>query len=434
MKTDSFYKNILPFLPLLAVYVVLILVFSADALRGDESRYLSYVENLLRGFYTDRANPDLSNGPGYPLVLLPFIFLDLPLIIPKLFNAIFLVLGLYYFYRTLQFYINDKYSLLIALLLGIYPPLLRWMIFLYTESIVFMLMTALIYHFCYMFKREQHWWKSMFWASLLLGFLILTKIIFFQVTVLCALLALVGFTLKRSRNYKQVLFVFGGAMVFISPYLFYAFSVTGKPFYLGTRGGEILYHRSSPYDDEWGNWFSENYVLNPEQINEQDDSPYGDISQLSANHRDFYLSIQSLSNMEKDSAFKARAIENMKAYPQKYIKNTVANVGRFLFNYPISYRTQNLNAYGYLIPNMFIVVLFTLSIFLAILFRLRISFEVKSQVLFGLVYCGAMILLGGKSRYFIIAVPSLILFCAYIYANNLTVSLIDKPITKNKDA
>ena len=433
MKKDSFYKNLLPFLLLLAFYIVVILIFSADRLRGDESRYISYVENLIRGFYTDSSNPDLSNGPGYPLVLLPFIFLNLPLIIPKLLNAVFLVLGLFYFYKTLRFYISEKYSLIIVLLLGIYPPLIRWMIFLYTESLVFLLMNALIFHFCYMLRRKQQWRKNFIWASFFLGFLILTKIIFFQVMVLCALITLIWFSVKRKRKYRRILLVFGGALVFISPYLFYAFLVTGKPFYLGTRGGEILYHRSSPYDNELGNWFSSDYVLNPEQINEQGNSPYGDISQLSANHRDFYLSLQPLSNIERDSAFKAKAIENMKAYPQKYLKNTIANVGRFLFNYPISYRAQSLNAYGYLIPNMFIVVLFTLCIFLVIFFKIRISFEIKSQLLFGLVYCGAMVLLGGKSRYFIVAVPSLILFCAYVYGNKLTINLINKPIVKNND-
>ena len=40
-----------------------------QGLEGDEPRYLGYANNLLNGFYANPNNPELTNGPGYPLFI-----------------------------------------------------------------------------------------------------------------------------------------------------------------------------------------------------------------------------------------------------------------------------------------------------------------------------------------------------------------------------
>lgn len=422
MEKESFFKNLMPLLPLLVVHIAMILIFSSTILKGDEGRYLMYAENLTQGFYTDASNPDLSNGPGYPLVLLPIVALGLPLFIANLLNGVFVFIGIFFFYKTLQLFTTKKYALIFAFVLGLYPPLLRWMVLLNSESFAFMLINGCIFYFCLLYQSPKIKRNNTIWAALFLGLLILTKVIFFQVLLGSLLLSGILFWTRYREQAKRVILVLAGALVVITPYIVYAYQVTDKLFYLGTRGGEILYHRATPHENEFGNWFSAEYILEPETI-DIDAIPYQDLSELSANHRDFYLQLRPLSNIERDSAFKAKAFANMKEHPLKYLKNTVASASRLLFHYPISYRSQNLKAFGYIIPNMFLVVIFLLLLYPTYMARRRIPFEIKSQLIFVLIYGLGMILLSGKGRYFVVMVPAIVLFIAYAATNTLKFTL-----------
>ena len=69
------------FLPFLLLYTLIALIFPTNGTFGDESRYLMLANHLLNGFYSPPPpNIDLGNGPGYPIILIPFIALHLPLI------------------------------------------------------------------------------------------------------------------------------------------------------------------------------------------------------------------------------------------------------------------------------------------------------------------------------------------------------------------
>lgn len=416
-------KQHLYLVPLLAFYLILIVLMEGP-LHGDELRYMGYAENMAQGFYTDSSNPDLSNGPGYPMVLLPFVAMNIDVLLPKLLNGLFVFIAVLFFYKTLCFYTKQRFALLLAIFVGLYPPLLRWMILLYAEAFAFMLISGFVFYFCSLYHEKKGKRKHILLAGLFLGLLVLTKVIFFQVITISALGVLVLYLAKKDRvKLPSALFVLLGALVVAAPFIIYAYSVTGKPFYLGTRGGEILYHRSTPFEEELGNWFSSDNVLGKRTENDATPKTYDDLTKLTENHRDFYLALQPLSNMERDSVFKAKALQNMKEHPLKYLKNSMANISRLLFNYPISYRSQNINALGYIIPNIFIVVLFILVLFPAFISRKKIPFEIGAQLVVALIYGGGMVLLGGKGRYFMVMVPSMVLFIAYVLSNIVKISL-----------
>lgn len=406
---------------LLVIYVTIIVGLGSDNLQGDEFRYISYAKNLSHGYFTNSENPDLSNGPGYPLVLLPFISTNVNLILPRLLNAIFVLFGVVYFFKTLQFYVRPKLALIFAGLLGLYPPLLKMMPTLYTESLSFLLVNGAIFYFCSLYKNDKKL-KNWLLASLFLGFLTLTKVIFFNVLVMSMLISLVLLFLRKQLQVKLAIMVLLGGVLFTAPYLYYAYSVTGKLFYLGTRGGELLYHRSTPNEGEFGNWFSPDRVL--AKNNSEGKEQYERLTKLRSNHSDFYYRLQPLSNIQRDSAFKAKAIENMKTYPLKYVKNTVASTGRFFFNTPNSYRYQELGIYGYIAPNGFILVLLVLIAWPAFLARKSIPFEIKALLLFATIYGFGIVLLLGKPRYFIMMVPYLALFLAYCYTQLVKISFV----------
>ena len=312
--------------------------------------------------------------------------------------------------------------------LGLYPPMIWWMLHLYGEAFAFMLVNGFLFYFCSSFQAKKKNWKRYVLASLCLGFLVLTKVVFFQVLILSALLLGIFIFLKKKYKYRFSLYILFGAFLVTAPYIIYAYSLTNKPFYLGTRGGEILYHRSTPFEEEYGNWISSTVILGRETKGVSNIPPYG-ISKLKANHREFYLSLQPLSNIQRDSAFKAKAIENIQNHPLKYLKNTGTNIGRLLFNYPNSYRSLSLSNYAYFLSNGVLSILMVFSAYHMFLSWKRIPIEIKMSLFFALIYGGGIILLHGKPRYFIMMVPSIILSIAYVLGNLLKINFL-KPKTQ----
>lgn len=422
MNWNLFYKSSRPFLPLLVLYIFIVLIFSSETMVGDESRYLRYATNITNGFYTDADNPELSNGPGYPLVLAPFLALNANHIFLELLNVFLVFGGVLFFNKTLQLFTKKKYALYVTFIFGLYPPLIRFIPYLYTEPLSVLLMCALIYYVCKLLQADSIKWKYVIGASFSLGFLVLVKLIFFYVVLLSALLLMAAYVLYRKKPFMKPALILLGGFLFITPYLVHTYFLTGKLFYMGTGGGEIVYFRSTPFEGEWGNWFSKEAVLN-ENLSTGEDAVYSDLTALRDNHREFFENIDSLTYMERDSVFKARGIQNMKSYPGKYLKNTVSNVGRLLFHFPFSYRNESMAAYGYMIPNMFIVVFFVLSLIPLFLTKKKIPLEIRSVLIFILIYGCLIVLLDGRGRNFIIMVPGLILFIVYSLTNHIHISL-----------
>ena len=122
-KNLKITKNpFLLFLPFLIVYIVLILIFATKEVnRDDQGRFLTYAQNLLHGFYSPPApNIDLGNGPGYPMLLVPFTALHLPLIYTQLLNAVFYYLSIVLLFKSLQQLVSLKITTIISLVWACY--------------------------------------------------------------------------------------------------------------------------------------------------------------------------------------------------------------------------------------------------------------------------------------------------------------------------
>lgn len=421
MKSSRPFKKLWP---LLALYIIIVLVFSTDTLFGDELRHVDYATNLSNGYFAETDNPQLRNGPGYPLVLAPFVAFNIGLLVPKLLNAFFLFFAVVYFKKTLDLFTTKKFAIVFVYIIALYPPVIRWIPFLYSESLAFLIGCGIIYHYCSLIQYDRPNLKQFTLVSFLVAALVLVKIIFLQVIGVGLLLLGLLFLFRRSRPVKKTSVVLLLAFLWILPYLAYAFLLTGKPFMLGTAGGEILYHRSTPYENEWGNWFSREDILMGSDNGYKPSKVYKNLNVLAENHRDVYLKLEPLTYIERDSAFKSIAIENMKAHPSKYFKNTVSNVSRLLFNFPFSYRSQTVTSYGYMIPNMFLLVLLVFCLYPFIKSNKTLPFELKAVMVFHLIYIVGIVLLDGRGRNFITVVPSLVLFMAYVVANLMNFNLV----------
>lgn len=392
-------SNQLKLLPLLLIYGIIVFAFQKNELWGDEPRFLMYANNLSEGSYLPDYTVYLWNGPGYPLVLAPFMLFKLPWLVPKLMNAVFLFLSVLLFYRTLKIYLTERHAILFVCLFGIYLPFLSYIHLLMSEVFTIFLMSGFIFYFCKLHQADKSKWSLLFLSSGFLGYLALTKIFFGYVLLAGLLLFMMLYILQRRMAFRKTLLVYLVALLFCLPYLMYTYSLTGKVFYWGQSGGMSLYWMSSPYEKDLGDWYNLKEVMqNPE---------------LSKNHMDFFNELKGLSFTEQDERFKERALKNIVNNPLKFLKNWIANVGRLLFNYPYSYTTQKLSTYFYMLPNMFLVVFFILSIHPAYKGRILIPHEIYALLFFGIISFLGSSLLSAYNRMFTPLVPLFFLWILY---------------------
>jgi len=439
-------KRILQFLPLLLLYLFIVIMLSSPSFEGDESDYVAYASRLTQEQVSPIETVSLWCGPGYPIVLTPFAYFELPWLAAKLLNAVFVFGAILYFYGTLAHWLEDTHAFIFAWVLGLHPPLWREMPALHTESLVFLLMCGFLFHFTKSLSKQgaaalrrdeknnasdlppkgqtpvrigskssrasTHAWLHVLAASLFLGYLALTKILYGYAILVGLLLFVALYFLRKQEKEKKTVCIYSLALIWCLPYLMYTYSLTDKVFCWGTSGGMSLYWISTPNQDELGDWFSfADVQTNPDL----------------AQHKPFFDEVADLPQVQRDSEFKKQAIFNITHHPKKFLANWTANIGRLLFSYPYSYSQQKLSTYFYLAPNMFLVVVFILSIGPAILRWNCIPFDIFALLLFALIAFGGSSLLSAYSRQFSPLAPILLLWIAFIYTRIVRIRLCPQP-------
>lgn len=212
---------------------------------------------------------------------------------------------------------------------------------------------------------------------------------------------------RKENAYKKMALILLIAFTTVMPYLLYTYNLTGRFYYWGNSGGMSLYWMSNPCENEYGNWINEK--LNPVKM----DADIGCISTLlKMNHQKDINEVLKYRGVEKDDAYKRIAIQNIKNYPVKYCKNVLANISCLLFDFPLTYTYQHI-----LLKIWYFSIFYTLMLisFILTIFNWRnIPFCIKFIVVFAFIYLGGSSLVSGASRQFVIIVPALIVWIAYI--------------------
>lgn len=262
-------------------------------------------------------------------------------------------------------------------------------------------------------RYESKGYSQAISASVYLGFLALTKVVFGYVVVALLVLAvcarLVPGLYRRIVRRGSVEFVCVLAFLCCVPYLVYTYAATSKVFYWGTNSGENLYWMSVTGPKMWGSW------MGPQTAREAPG--------LSRAQRGFLEHAQSLNAVERDEVYKREFTERLVANPQVYLRNWISNVARLLFNYPYSQRQQSLFTYGYLAPNMLLVFLLIASVYCAIRQARDLDGELLVTGLVCLLYAGLMSIVSVTSRHLIVVMPFGVLWLAYIFSRFVRVRI-----------
>ena len=397
------------FLLLLGLYAGIVLLVSIDALEKDEVDYVRFATNLTKGFYSPPEYLNLWMGPGYPIILVPFVALHLPLILAKLMNAALLFLGLLYFHRTLCLYTEPRVAYLTSLLLGLYLPFLRQLHVLYTETLVFFLLCGFLFHYCLTVGRGSPSRRHLFLSAFFLGYLALTKVLFGYIILALLVLFLLLSLWRKDLRFRQTALISLLALLLCIPYLAYTYSLTHRIFYWSSSGGSSLYWISTPFENEYGDWHSADEVR---------DNPV-----LQDRHGKLMKEIANADGLAADDRLKEEAIKNITHHPLKYGQNILMNVGRLLFSYPFSFNAQKPSTFYYLLPNSFLFVLTLLCLVPYVLARKLMPFEVHFVALFFLLSFGASALLSAYDRQFRPLVPLLVFWMVIVGTRSMEIRL-----------
>ena len=385
----------LKLLPLLFLYLLIVALHLPTSLDGDEARYVIYARNLSQGYYSLPGEIRLENGPGYPLILLPFVLSKAPWGAARLLNAPFLFFAILYFFCTLRRYLKESHAFYAALILGLNPLFLKELHLLYTEVFSIFLTSGFAFHFCKAHRREEGKRRELVIAAFYLGFLALTKFFYGWVLMTGFIFFLAASWIRKTEVLRKTFWLYLLALLFCTPYLVYTYSLTGKPFFWGTNGGVCLYWMSSPFEGELGDWLGSR--TNQLQA-------FG-IRETMKHHRKIFDEISSLGLAEADARLTAEALRNIRNHPFKFIKNWFCNIGRSLFDYPFSYTFQRMSTLFNIGINMFIAVFSGVCAYLSFIGRRRIPFEIFSLLFFALISFGGNSLLCAYERLFRVLVP-----------------------------
>jgi 4-amino-4-deoxy-L-arabinose transferase-like glycosyltransferase len=387
-------------LPLFVLYCVVFSVVASNSLNNglDEIRYATYAENLTKGFYAPADTRLLWNGPGYPLLLTPFAYFKIPWIYAKMLNPAFLFIAVCAFYAVIRRFMAQRTAIVFAYLFGLYPPFFAQFWYLLTEPVVIML-TAVFALLTFKWL-ESGKYRYMFLAGVVCGYLALTKVFFAHVAE--GMLFLSVLFMFWSRTARRVWPVYVLGLLVCTPYLFYTYHLTGKPFYWANSSGEIAYWMTSTDPNDFGSWFSPEDVMTRPEL---------------ASHRPFFETLNVPDFVDRDQLLKKQAIENIKQHPRKFLFNMASNVGRLFLNFPFSYKYQHPRTLLYLFPNSLVLAAMCFCVYPLIRFRRDLPGAIVHACAISLVFIGGASLIYAEARFLCTIVAFIFIIIAYVATN-----------------
>jgi 4-amino-4-deoxy-L-arabinose transferase-like glycosyltransferase len=396
----------------LVIHAALAFLRHSEALIWDEGRYLQYAKRLVQGFYVPAGNPDFINGPGYPILLMPFIADGSTLLMARLLNAFFMAGAVWFVWLTMRRYATPRWAAAGAWITGLHPTLV-WMSFaIMTEPLSMFCLTGFMWAFTHALRGERgwHWIAS---AAGFLGWLTLTRVIFGHVMmaslVMCSALLLIR---EWRPQLKRALLVLAGGFMLCVPWLVHTWQKTGQILCWSTTSGELLYWMCSHREGENGHWFNYKDAMT--------------LPALAPHHGDFFEETLKLPVPEREAAFKAAAMTSLKANPKQFAYNWACNLSRLAFGFPRSHLPEELRSVVLIAINGPIIAAATLLGLLGLWRWRSLPVEIWLLMGFSAIYLGGSSLAPALPRYFVIVLPILLLGVAAVWSRHVRISLAEK--------
>lgn len=414
MHATSFSKNHAPGLvatiAALLIYGALSYLRHSETFIWDESRYVYYAQNLSQGFYVTDENPDFVNGPGYPLVLLPFVNSGgAGLLAARLLNAVFMAGTVWFTWLLLREYCARKWAAAGAWITLFHPVLLSRGFSIMTEPLSMLCITGFAWSCAAALRTKS---RSMTVAAVLfLAWLTLTRVFFGHVMMATAVLSmlLLPFFKAWRAELRRMILILAGAFLFCTPYLYHTWQKTGRILCWSTNSGELLYWMTSHNGGENGYWFDVTEALSNPAL-----APY---------HKEFHERVVDLPILEREALLTEQAKANIRDNPARVAYNWVCNLCRMAFGFPRSYVTEELRTFVLVATNGPLLALAALMGLLGLWRWRSLPAEVWLLAAFAAFYIGGSSLAPALPRYSILVLPMVLLGIGSVWARHVRLSL-----------
>ena len=403
----------LPLVPILIVYALRTILL--PSLPGDEGSYLAYARDITHGFYADTNLGYLWHGPALPVLLAPFVALNVPLLVMRvIFGPVVLFATLAVFHRLARLYVRDRAALLFTYALALYLPFFMIQGIIWVEPLATLALTVSLFFITRSLRggRRDH-----LWAGIALAVLALTRPEYGYVLIVAAVLGCLWLLVsRRSAAARSSTLAVLVALLLCTPWLVYTFSLTSKPFYWGNSGGLSLYWMTAP--GNLGDWH---------HVSEGLTSP-----RLAAN-RSALAKLAALNPVDQDTRLTHIAIQNIKHDPKHYLVNIVNNIDRLIFNSPYSFTNEKASPMFFAVPNGILLGLLSLAVAVALAARRRLGPEILPVAVFVVLGFAVHVPLAAYARFAVPLVPAIAWLVVALLSPHVRLNSADSP-TRAPDA
>jgi 4-amino-4-deoxy-L-arabinose transferase-like glycosyltransferase len=394
-----------------SLYTVLAFVIHSDVPVWDEWRYIGTAKNLLMGFFVTGDDPNIIGGPGYPLLLVPFIAGDVSLLWARVLNAWLVGLAALMIFSVIRHYAGRWWALAGAALTVFHPNLARMTPFLMTEALAMFCVALFLWCFSKALRCEGRATGWLVLAAVAMTWLTFTRLIFGHVMTATLVLAAIAALVWRRHRVALLKTVATAALSLLLcvPYLLHTYSLTGKFPYWSTNGSELLYWLTSHHPGENGHWYSDDDAMRRPE--------------LAPNHKTFYEGLWKMHIFERESALMEAAKENIRSDPKAVFHNWLCNISRLFFGFPRSFQKEELITVLILAFNGPLVLLCLAA--LVLWGKRPHSMPAEVVILAGIavIYLGGTTLASALPRYLLPILPMLWLAIAILFRRNVTMKL-----------
>jgi len=423
--TKIIQQSFLLFSPFLIGLLTYVYFEGTNEWYADGIRYVEHSRSLLEGFYSPHVKDiNLVNGPGYPIILMFFLGLRLPLVCIGIFNAFLFYFSIILIHKILQKLVPIRLATLASIFLACYINAYREIPWIQCETLALFLMSLIIFFTVKAFNTKSYYGtkKYIFLSGFFIGYLVLTKALFGYVLLFMLAGGLFMWICDRkSVNHSKGVVILLIALAINIPYLVYTFHVTGKMFYWSSAGGDSFYWMTTPHKGEYGDWIDYKMLLKDSTLYTRY-SPDNEES-LILNHKEDFREILKLKGVAQDDLFKKIAINNIKLHPYKYILNCICNAGRIFFNFPYTHTLQKPQQLLRL-PFSGIIAVFILIIFIPTVINWKkIDYSVRFMLFFAFLYLSGSLLVTAENRMLTAIVPILLLWITFLIEKMVNIKI-----------
>lgn len=328
-------------LPLLVLYVGITAVGQPGPMpTGDEAPLLGFSARLLDGHYAAPGTMDsisyLWHGPGTPLLLTPFVALDVPLSVLRFIGPVLLFAAALAFHRLLRTRVGPRGALVGTYAFGLYLPFYEGLPTLHKEPLAVLLVTAGLLWTSRLLLGGGR--RHIALAGLALGALAMVRLEYGWLTIALLAVSATWWLLATDRvPARRMVCVCAVALATCAPWLVYTYDLTGHALYWGNSGGSSLYWMSPTGGRiETGQWHAEHSVFKDPTL---------------SRYRELFTRLHRLAPVQRDQGLRRAAAANVRARPVLYLRNLATNVVRLWFLEPFRPRPPTVLVIAYLAVN-----------------------------------------------------------------------------------